>query len=82
LDHGISKGDPWRVPVRARGEQAPPKLTVDPPLAEGLAIANFPPGKQKVKIQLVNSNHEVFPGQEVTHTFTIPAHKASERAER
>jgi hypothetical protein len=39
-------------------------------------IANFPPGKYKVRIQLVNSNHEVFPGQEVTHTFTIPARQA------
>jgi hypothetical protein len=39
-------------------------------------IANFPPGKHKVRIQLVNSNHEVFPGQEVTHTFTIPARQA------
>ena len=35
-------------------------------------IANFPPGVHKVKIQLVDANHNVFPGQEVTHTFTIP----------
>jgi hypothetical protein len=34
-------------------------------------IANFPPGPHKVKIQLVDANHNVFPGQEVTHTFTI-----------
>jgi uncharacterized protein DUF6130 len=48
-------------------------------------IANFPPGEHKVKIQLVDANHNVFPGQEVTHTFTIPAsaphqqHSASHR---
>jgi hypothetical protein len=48
-------------------------------------IANFPPGVHKVKIQLVDANHNVFPGQEVTHTFTIPAsaphqqHSASHR---
>ena len=35
-------------------------------------IANLPPGQHKVRIQLVDSNHNVFPGQEVTHTFTIP----------
>jgi hypothetical protein len=39
-------------------------------------IANFPPGQHKVRIQLVNANHEVFPGQEVTHTFTIPSRQA------
>ena len=111
--------------------EPPPKLIVDPPLPEGLAIgvywaqyrvenlrivqvfgpearqisprvghlhvivddlpwwwadasdnntidiANFPPGRHKVRIQLMNSNHEVIPGQEVTHTFTIPARQAS-----
>ncbi|MEZ0000393.1 DUF6130 family protein [Sinorhizobium fredii] len=35
-------------------------------------IANFPPGEHKVKIRLVDANHNAFPGQEVTHTFTIP----------
>jgi hypothetical protein len=40
-------------------------------------IANFPPGKHKVRIQLVDSDHTVFPGQEVTHTFTVPARQAS-----
>jgi hypothetical protein len=35
-------------------------------------IANFPPGPHKVKIQLVDAGHNVIPGQEVTHTFTIP----------
>jgi Family of unknown function (DUF6130) len=35
-------------------------------------IAGLPPGKHKVKIELVNANHEVFPGQSKTLTFTIP----------
>ncbi|HEY9622260.1 MAG TPA: DUF6130 family protein [Crinalium sp.] len=35
-------------------------------------IANLPPGQHKVTIQLVDANHNVFPGQEVTQTFTIP----------
>jgi hypothetical protein len=35
-------------------------------------IANLPPGPHKVKIELVNANHEVFVGQSKTLTFTIP----------
>lgn len=35
-------------------------------------IAGFPPGEHKVKIELVDSNHNVFPGQVVTLKFTIP----------
>ena len=35
-------------------------------------IAGFPPGDHKVKLQLVDANHNVFPGQEVTLKFTIP----------
>jgi hypothetical protein len=40
-------------------------------------IAGLPPGKHKVKIQMVDPDHNVFPGQEVTHTFTVPARQAS-----
>jgi hypothetical protein len=40
-------------------------------------IANLPPGQHKVKIQLVDSNHNVFPGQEVTQTFTIPKYQSA-----
>jgi Family of unknown function (DUF6130) len=40
-------------------------------------IANLPPGKHKVRIQLVDSDHTVFRGQEVTHTFTVPPRQAS-----
>jgi hypothetical protein len=35
-------------------------------------IAGLPPGKHKVKIELVDPNHNVFPGQVVTLTFTVP----------
>ena len=35
-------------------------------------IANLPPGQHKVKIKLVDPNHNVFPGQVVTLTFTVP----------
>lgn len=43
-------------------------------------IANLPAGKHKVRIQLVDSDHNVFPGQEVTHTFTVAARQASSGA--
>ena len=113
-------------PYVALGNEPPPKLIVDPPLAEGLPlgvfwaqyrvenvhiapvygegalkssprlghlhvivddlpwwwadasdnntidIAGLPPGQHKVKIQLVDANHNVFPGQDKTITFTIP----------
>src|SRR5262245_9047992 len=35
-------------------------------------IAGLPPGQHKVKIELVDPNHNVFPGQFKTVTFTIP----------
>jgi hypothetical protein len=35
-------------------------------------IGGFPPGEHKVKIDLVDANHEVLNGQSVTHTFTVP----------
>ena len=35
-------------------------------------IAGLPPGQHKVKIDLVDANHNVFPGQSKTLTFTIP----------
>ena len=37
-------------------------------------IANLPPGPHKVRIQLVDTNHNVFPGQEKTVHFTVPEH--------
>ena len=35
-------------------------------------IAGLPPGKHKVKIRLVNADHQPFAGQEVTLAFTVP----------
>ena len=35
-------------------------------------IAGLPPGQHKVKIELVDANHNVFPGQSKTVSFTIP----------
>jgi len=35
-------------------------------------IANLPPGQHKVTIQLVGADHNGFPGQSKTVTFTIP----------
>jgi len=35
-------------------------------------IAGLPPGQHKVKIELVDANHKVFPGQSKTVTFIIP----------
>lgn len=35
-------------------------------------IAGLPPGPHKVRLELVNTDHEPFPGQSRTVTFTIP----------
>ncbi len=35
-------------------------------------LAGMPPGPHKILIELVNANHEVFPGQSKTVTFTVP----------
>jgi hypothetical protein len=42
-------------------------------------IANFPPGPHKVTIRLVDADHNPIPGQEVTHSFTIPERAASHK---
>src|SRR3712207_4847872 len=44
-------------------------------------IAGLPPGEHKVKIELVDANHNVFPGQTRTATFTVPGPRTSEQAE-
>src|SRR3954451_23277662 len=36
-------------------------------------IAGLPAGEHKVKIRLVDANHNVFPEQVVTVTFTVPS---------
>ena len=40
-------------------------------------IAGLPPGEHKVLIELVDTNHEVFPGQTRTVRFTVPKTAAS-----
>ena len=45
-------------------------------------IAGLPPGQHKVKIELVDTNHNVFPGQVATLTFTVPGHDKTSHAER
>jgi hypothetical protein len=44
----------------------------DPSNVNTIDIAGMPPGPHKVKISLVNVNHEIFPGQSKTVRFTIP----------
>ena len=41
-------------------------------------IAGFPPGEHKVKIDLVNANHEIL--QSVVTTFTVPARQGKQHA--
>jgi Family of unknown function (DUF6130) len=40
-------------------------------------IAGLPPGEHKVKIELVDANHNIFPAQVVTLTFTVPEHRGT-----
>jgi hypothetical protein len=40
-------------------------------------VAGLPPGEHKVRIELVDANHSIFPGQVVTLTFTVPARDRS-----
>jgi Family of unknown function (DUF6130) len=50
-----------------------PWLWADASDLNTIDMAGFPPGTtHKVLIELVNANHEVFPGQSKTVTFTIP----------
>ena len=41
-------------------------------------IAGLPVGQHKVRIELVNANHQIFPGQTKTLTFTLPVAVAHE----
>jgi hypothetical protein len=43
----------------------------DPSNVNTIDLAGMPPGPHKVKLELVNANHEVFPGQSKTVTFTV-----------
>lgn len=44
----------------------------DPSNVNTIDLAGMPPGPHKIRIELVNANHEVFPGQSKTVTFTVP----------
>ena len=44
----------------------------DPSNVNTIDMAGMPPGPHKVKISLVDANHQVFPGQSTTVTFTVP----------
>ena len=41
-------------------------------------IAGLPPGPHKVKISLVDPNHNAFPGQVVILTFTVPPRESAQ----
>ena len=49
-----------------------PWLWADASNINTIDVAGLPPGPHKIRIDLVNANHEVFPGQSKTVTFTIP----------
>ena len=40
-------------------------------------IAGLPPGEHKVKIDLVDANHQIFAGQSKTVTFTVPEYRGA-----
>ena len=49
-----------------------PWLWADASNINTIDLAGMPPGPHKIRIELVNANHEVFPGQSKTVTFTVP----------
>jgi hypothetical protein len=49
-----------------------PWLWADASDINTIDLAGMPPGPHKILIELVNANHEVFPGQAKTVTFTVP----------
>jgi|SRR6476620_4890746 hypothetical protein len=49
-----------------------PWLFADASNINTIDLAGMPPGPHKVTVDLVNANHEVFPGQSKTVTFTVP----------
>jgi len=49
-----------------------PWLWADASDINTIDLAGMPPGPHKILIELVNANHEVFPGQSKTVTFTVP----------
>lgn len=49
-----------------------PWLWADASDINTIDLAGVPAGPHKILIELVNANHEVFPGQSQTVTFTVP----------
>jgi len=49
-----------------------PWLWADASDINTIDLAGMPPGPHKILIELVDANHEVFPGQSKTVTFTVP----------
>ena len=49
-----------------------PWLWADASNINTIDLAGMPPGPHKILIELVNANHEVFPGQSKTVAFTVP----------
>src|SRR6476659_2499997 len=49
-----------------------PWLWADASGINTIDMAGMPPGPHKILIELVDANHEVFPGQSKTVTFTVP----------
>ena len=49
-----------------------PWLCADASDLNTIDIALMPPGEHKVLIELADANHQVFPGQAKTVTFTVP----------
>jgi uncharacterized protein DUF6130 len=49
-----------------------PWLWADASDMNTIDLADMLPGPHKVRIELVNDNHEVFPGQSKAVTFTVP----------
>jgi len=49
-----------------------PWLWADASDINTIDLAGVPPGPHKILIELVNANHEVFPGQAKTIAFTVP----------
>ncbi|HKY64480.1 MAG TPA: DUF6130 family protein [bacterium] len=49
-----------------------PWLWADASNINTIDLAGLPPGPHKIRIDLVNANHQVFPGQSKTVNFTVP----------
>ena len=54
-----------------------PWLWADASDINTIDLAGMPPGSHKIRIDLVNANHEVFPGQSRTVAFTVPKRAAA-----